>query len=270
MKTICRIATVLTFFIFAVGCTKDDASHKQIIQTTKDGSVLFEEAAVNHYLGLEYIYNSLVSSQLDSSLVLDTNSYNNLLNFVKIKTHSFLLGLGNTFIQNNESLVLDWTDYSFTWIVKQQNDHLLYDSIVADSLTNKQKELLRELSLAVYDVNIGYDSTLSVFEHIRERSYQTCNDEELIAMLAAVEIGEASLTYWYSNYDKWNNIFPSRLKSWFNWKELLGRDIEGAVTGAVTGFVTSGISGAGAGALAGGLGASAGSAALQLYHHWID
>lgn len=104
-----------------------------------------------------------------------------------------------------------------------------------------------------------------------KKVYSECSEEEQFYVLAAIEIGVHSLTYWHDNYTKWFNLFNESNKAPdFSWKEVGKEDIKGAIGGAVAVGVESVVAGppgwaAGAATVLGcGLGTSAMDAVDQL------
>ncbi|MDO9511781.1 MAG: hypothetical protein Q7J34_08475 [Bacteroidales bacterium] len=271
MKSTFKKTSILVLFMLTVlfGCENDMINDKTATSPSLKNDISeLETFGIEHNQGLDYIYKRLVIAIDSSRLVLDSSSYIDLLEFVQASTHDFFIKNENILISDNSYQANKSADFSFSWVVNSNLNQNLWDVSVDSYLTAKQKELLTVLSNAVYDTNLDIDTTLLIFDQVYRTAITDCSSNELVVIIAAIEIGTNSLLYWNKNHEAWINLFQPSCKSWFNWKKVAGSDIQGAVTGGVTGGITG--AGAGIGALGGGLGASAGSIAVQLWNHWFD
>lgn len=271
LKSKLIVAVMLIVGIAAfVSCEKEIAVS---LESNKDEIASLKMAGIEHNKGLDYVLQKLKSSKKKGQLNLKSSV--DILSVVKGSTKEFLKINSELINAENSSTAIEYAEYSFDWV---ENSHLakslknstsdLWDPSVEESLTLKQKELLVILNSAISNIELDLNATLEVFENVRNRANNECSEEELIAILAAIEIGTNSMTYWSEHIDEWATVFSTDLKStkgWFNWKKVGGADVKGAVTGGVTGAITG--AGAGIGALGGGVGASAGAAALELWNH---
>lgn len=256
-----------------MSCEKENAVN---LESNKDEIASLKMAGIEHNKGLDYVLQKLKASKKKGQLNLKSSV--DIFSVVKGSTKEFLKINSELINAKNSSTAIEYAEYSFEWV---KNNHStknlktstsdLWDPSVEESLTLKQKELLVILNSAISNIELDLNATLQVFENVRNRANNECSEEERIAIIAAIEIGTNSLTYWSEHIAEWAAVFSTDLKStkgWFNWKNVGGADVKGAVTGGVTGAITG--AGAGIGALGGGVGASAGAAALELWNHWVN
>jgi hypothetical protein len=93
--------------------------------------------------------------------------------------------------------------------------------------------------------------------------------DDIYIVIVAVEMAKASMSYWYNNHAKWENLVSA--KGGFSWKDVGRADVTGVVNGAVTVGVISAVTGppgwvaGGAGIVGAGLAGSVGEAVGQLW-----
>jgi len=274
LKSKLIVAVMLVVGVAAfISCEKENAVS---LESNKDEITSLKMAGIEHNKGLDYVLQKLKASKKKGQLNLKSSV--DIFSVVKGSTKEFLKINSELINAENSSTAIEYAEYSFDWV---KNSHLtkslknstsdLWDPSVEKSLTLKQKELLVILNSAISNIELDLNATLEVFENVRNRANNECSEEERIAILAAIEIGTNSMTYWSEHIGEWATVFSTDLKStkgWFNWKKVGGADVKGAVTGGVTGAITG--AGAGIGALGGGVGASAGAAALELWNYLVN
>lgn len=147
-----------------------------------------------------------------------------------------------------------------------------------DHLTTGQIEYLTKLNDVLLQSASNVDGAIDELEDIQNSVQHDLSDEEAQVILIGAEVGKASLAYWDENLDNWQEVLNNtsegdqlRAKGWFNWSELSGSDVAGAVAGAVGAAAVNVIPGAGqvgyGGAVVGGAAAgSVGNAVSQIWN----
>lgn len=285
MKKLLNVLLSFMLSIFAFSCNEPTNSENiEFANKEKIQSVL-QLVGQDHNKGLEYIYTQL---SLEKST---PQNFNELINSINAKTNTFLGSGTESFVRENLDNAKNYASISIQNVREKRANNAkisesenLWKSSDNDKFTTKQKELLSYLNGAINDESLGFQETLDVFAKIRSRAKAECSEQEVFTVLAAVEVGVNSLTYWHKNIDKWANLmddiesksFNGRgnlaivAKKDFNWKSVAKSDVSGAVGTAVGIGVVALVSGpvgwgaAGAGVLGGAVGASATDAVNQL------
>lgn len=286
MKNLIKTLIGLMLGLIALSCGNPasvDFDKNQELQT------IFAKVGQEHNNGLEFVFNQLSNEKLSPQ------NFNQLISSIERNSNLFLKTQTQEFIQSNyenaglySSLALKDTRARKSRNARITESQNLWKDSDEDKLTVKQKELLSELNSAINNENLGLAETLQVFEKIRVRARYECSEREFFAVIAAIEVGTNSLTYWHSNIQKWSKLIGSfesksangrvvsnkRQQSDFSWKSVGKADVSGAVGAAVGVGVAAVVTGppgwaAGGAAVAGGaVGASAGDAVLQLLDSW--
>jgi hypothetical protein len=291
MKKLLNVLLSFMLSIFAFSCN-EPASSGSIEFTNKEQiqSVL-QLVGQDHNKGLEFIYTQL---SIEKST---PQNFNELINSIKTKTNTFLSSGTESFVRENIDNAKNYASISIQDVrqkrasnAKISESENLWKPTDNDKLTTKQKELLSYLNDAINDESLGFQETLKVFETVRIRAKSECSEQEVFTVLAAVEVGVNSLTYWHENIDKWANLMADIerkssngrvgnlakvAKKDFSWKSVGKSDVSGAVGAAVGVGVAAVVTGppgwaAGGAAVAGGaVGASATDAVGQLLDSWF-
>lgn len=142
------------------------------------------------------------------------------------------------------------------------------------NLSDIQKEFLNRIDIAMY-----LDEELIVIElnKIEIDAQSKLSEKDALPILAGIEIGKASISYWTVNLSYWiealnvnsgsTNVKMQKVTNKFSWNNLFASDTAGAVGAAVGAAIVNAIPGAGQIAYGGAIvgGASAGSATYAVY-----
>jgi hypothetical protein len=286
MKKIFKSLISLMLGLVAFSCNESPSSE---FDETDQLQTYLVKVGQDHNNGLEFIFNQLSNEK--STL----QNFDQLVNSIERNSNLFLKNETQDFVRTNYENAKKYSTLSLQDIRARksrnarvnESENLWKDSDEV-KLTTTQKKLLSELNSAINDESLGLTETLQAFERIRVRAKSECSDKEIFTVLAAIEVGTNSLTYWHSNIDKWSNLVASlesksangrisynkRTQSDFSWKSVGKADVSGAIGAAVGVGVAAIVTGppgwaAGGAAVAGGaVGASAGDAVLQLLDSW--
>jgi hypothetical protein len=205
------------------------------------------DSVVNSNLNLFY------ESKYTSSLMLRS-----ALKFSKLECNRL-----STQIQNKQKI----STFDESPIQKVINDY-------SDNLSDLQKEFLNKIDIAMY-----LDEELIVLElnKIEIEAQSKLSEEEALPILAGIEIGKASISYWTANLSSWiealnansgsANVKMQKVTNKFSWNNLFASDTAGAVGGAVGAAIVNAIPGAGQVAYGGAIlgGASSSSVTYAVY-----
>jgi hypothetical protein len=281
MKKLFKVLFSFLLTLVAFSCNKSvdtEFANKEQIQS------YLEKVGQDHNKGLEFIFNQLASEKVKPK------DFNQLVNSIETDIDIFLRTGSQDFVRANYSNAKKYSLFSIqdlrqrkainTRVSESEN---LWNNSDNKSLTPKQKELLVALNDAINNESLGLSETLSVFDQIRVRAKSECSEQEVFAVLAAVEVGVNSLAYWHENLDKWSYLIAEiegktvngRTTKKLDWKSVAKSDVSGAVGAAVGVGVAAVVSGppgwaaGGAAVLAGAVGGSATDAVGQLLTDWL-
>ena len=234
-----------------VGCQKENTIQPNGRTNTSSESLssYLKVAGEEHNRGLDYVYEQLKAEKVNLKSI--RNDKSTVLRLSKNYTKQFLEKSEVTFVKQNIENTTKEMDISFALVSKKENSssmrkngetNKLWSYTIEDSLSFKQKELLTMLSNAVDDNSLDLQQILKVFEDVKIRAKTECSQEEYYVILAAIEIGKSSLTYWFNNHDKWidlaNEGQARQMATSFNWREVGKVDVASGVgAAAATGVV---------------------------------
>lgn len=151
------------------------------------------------------------------------------------------------------------------------------ENTVAEGVSAEQRGYIDQIEEALASDRSAQDIRLAV-DRIAQRAVRRLGERNATHVLIAAAVGTSSAEYWRSKDREWSaalfrfyGVDPPQdapRARWFDWRQLGGRDIEGAVSGGVAGL-PGGLTGAATGAAVGGVAASAGNAARQIYEHFV-
>ena len=230
---------------------------------------LIEIAGVEHNRALEYVYKAF--QQAKDSGVLCKMSNNEIISFSQLQTKEFFLDSDVHFISSNRDRCMEFSDRFFNKIkrkpfVEKSADYFDILSLIEEQeLNESQAKYLEVLNDAI---NSDYDleTLLEIFLDIKEHASLELTIEDSFIVLAAIDIGINSLTYWNSNLELWNELLGNSQKRWFSWRQVAAYDVAGAVGGAAATAITGG--GIAAGIVGGAVGASVVCATVQIICHF--
>lgn len=230
---------------------------------------LIRIAGVEHNNGLAYVYEKLNAIKNEGKL-FDMNA-TEVLSFSNVKTREFILDSEVCFIVKNRSIALEFSDLFFQKVgvfnvgMKSNYDFNIWDLVEDHSINSKQREILEVLDAAINSEK-ELSEIIVIFEEVRKRVQSECDQDEIPVVLAAIEIGINSMTYWNENLDNWVTLLGNGEKSWFSWRQVAAFDVAGAIGGAaVTAFTGGAIA---AGIIGGAVGSSVVSASVQVICHY--
>jgi len=155
----------------------------------------------------------------------------------------------STILENSFDKVDD-KELSHFWFPENENQ-----------LTNYQMNILN-------DDNLSLSDKLSEFSIIKEEcnNSQTATRVEKEVLIIAIEVGMKSMEYWHNHQDEWVALVDNGSK-WFDWGEVAGWDLAGAIGGAAGAAATG--AGIGAGAVGGAIGTSVANGVYQVWDHYM-
>lgn len=223
---------------------ENDSKGTQLDFSMKDFEKLMREGGVVHNEGLECVYNQLLKTESSKDFMFVSESAT--IDF--IESHPFF----QTDVENS-SLAAN-TMFNRLQNSNPERNNLWYDED-ENLLSRSQKEWLTRID-EVINQNDDLGKIIYELDEIKSLVYKEGTQEDQYIVIVAVEVGKASLNYWYENYSKWEELVGSNSKAgerWFSLKSVGKADIAGAVGGAAGGAL--------AGAMVGGIGAGPGAAA---------
>lgn len=242
-----------------------------------DRSFNYELIGAEHNAGLEYVFNYLKNSKVQTI----SYSRRELLDLAEAGTRDFLekSRMLNTF---DRIIAMDESEKPFVFYAGM-TDHLksatldkLWPSEVDHILTKKQKMILEEIDQILNDNSSNVQTVIEKLRQLDDRIQQECSSGEKHVLLCATAIGRHSCQYWHDNLCKWEEVFEpeSGLKGSkaFSWSAVGKNDVAYGVGGGIAGAITGGsvslgiltVPGWAAGAIGGAISGSVGSAILQI------
>lgn len=224
--SIFNIALITTFFI--VSCKKNN---EYFTKSLSEDNIEYycTEVGIEHNIGLEYIYEKLEQAKSES----DFNNIDEVYGLAKNYMIEFLQNNQKGFVQENiDKSIFEAIKY---WNnTTQLNPDKIWTEEVEDSLTINQILFLGVLNEAINDSTLNLEETIAIFEDVRERIKNECEEDESYLILMAIEIGVNSLTYWHTNFDRWIALFetPNKAANPDDWKQLGKADINAGVSTA--------------------------------------
>lgn len=271
MKTF--IKTVFIFFaaLTFTSCDKSELSSTPESLSKKE----IQNLAFKHNQSLDITFNSLnelkkeLKGDVDLSKVLDNTkeslnrSYDEIFSqYDDVKTA----------IEFSDREISKYYDSAFVSspIVSVVNKYF-------NHLTENQRRLLIECNAALSNPNSSLNQIINRLNNIAAKAKNELTSDDAQIILIATEVGKMSVTYWNKNFSKWETLISGQnnLKGkWFNWNNVTGADISGAVEGAVGAVFLNAVPGGGqvsyGGTILGAAAAgSAGNAVSQIWNHYF-
>jgi len=271
-------AALLASIIF-ISCNKETEKQPE----SNDLETYCKTIGAEHNRGLEYVYEQLKEEKLKSGNIEGSDvlelAKRHTIDFLEMNQSSFVKDYIDISISGaHKSFILGENEYAFnSRTFENSSSDQLWPKEIEDSLTAKQKELLTILNNDINDKSLDLNSTLSIFDNVKERVKNECTQEEKPVLFAAIGIGVNSLTYWNNNFDKWmvlasttTNKAANGCDSCFSWKQVGKADVAMGVGGAATAgvanfFGPTGWAVFGAATLGGAVGGSVSEAILQIW-----
>lgn len=225
-------------------------------------------AGMEHNNGLSFVFDELQGAK-QKGLFAEWNTID-IISFAEYQTRIFYSESKLLNCDKSKAQAIEISNTFFYEVLAVSNsmkkgDFAIWDLLNEDYLTEIQKELL-DLLDQVLGVEMPVNEIISTYESVRIRAINECTSEEALIVLAAIEVGINSLTYWYENHDDWVELLALGEKRWFNWRQVAAYDIAGAIGGAAIAAITGG--GIAAGIIGGAVGSSVVSACVQVICHY--
>ncbi len=249
-------------------CNKTSEYPLDQLSTLKEDPIGFfkktDEAGKIHNQALDYAFNDFkdfVGNKPEDYVF----KLEEIFGIGRNSSIDFLNNCRNTYIEEDRELAMDLFNSMFDdqRVSAPKPSRLIILASSSYSFSPKQLDLIKRMEETLDNDRLSLDETVIVFRDIRSEAFNSLPKNEATIVIAAIDIGIHSLTYWHNNISVWANLLGNRdpIKR-INWKEVGAWDIAGAIGGGVGAAITG--AGAIGGAIAGGVGTSLASAIYQL------
>lgn len=274
MKTTIKIILLSIILSFTFSCTKDvsnDIGKINVISLNE-----LQKLAIEHNNAMDFVLQGLRTSNNINYNNVDSVVNSNLSLFYKSRFISSSLELESAI--NFSKLESNRLSTQIKKVQKiSASDETPIQKVIneySENLSNTQKEFLNKIDIAL---NLEAELAAIELNKIEIDAQNKLSKEDALPILAGIEIGKASITYWNENFSSWyealntsagsSKVRIQKATNKFSWRNLFASDIAGAIGGAVTTAVINALPGAGQVAYGGAIlgGAAGGSATYAVY-----
>ncbi len=270
---------ILSVFIFS--CNKQEFTDHDFGKSELLSQEEIEKIALAHNKALDEVLNGLEEQNFNFPEHKD--NLDNLLNRELNAFYEEQLTTGlekSAAIEQSERAVSRFLPEGYPVLEKSapyESPLMAIMDAHAENLSDSQCFYLSQIDEMLSESFQTVDVLIHELNSIQAAAREDLTAKDAQVIMAAAEIGKASLRYWSENIDKWKEVVGeggTPLKGWFNWKRVAVSDVSGAVGGAVTAAVVNVVPGAGqvsyAGAILGAAaGASTADAVRQVIHNYF-
>lgn len=273
-----KLIYLSVFIISFISCQENESINEENkLLSVSEIQIL----AQKHNDAMEFVLSELrqSSSTFDQNREILEKNINSSLNSFYLKELSSKIDLESAKLYLEEQVTYISLVRSKGSLLKTKYSSP-FDEVIGkydDHLTHEQKSLFREIENNIHLAQNDFETSIINLTEIQNYAKETFSEKESFPVIVAVEIAKASLSYWKENIHKWQEAIGKenyKTSGWFDWSEVAGADVAGAIGGAVGAAVVNAVPGAGqvgyAGAILGGAaGGSATDAALQVWNHFF-